>query len=520
MGKQCKIATFISCSVVGLLFLGAGCVLIHIFNDLIHSKVEEAESLAEGTDAYKAWQKVTVPVFFQVWMFDVVNYMEVANNGEKPVVVQMGPYTYREQREKWDLQYDNDLGTVTYRENKTLIFDREKSAGPETDTFHCVNLPMLTILSMLKYQNTLVKMAVEAALKVTSESLFTKLSVADLMWGYDDPLLTEIHKILDPFKLNITIPGKFGLFYGTNGSDDGLYTIHSGVKGTDNFGQILSWNGQKKLNIWTSDIANAINGSDGTLYPPFISTNTTKYLFSSDLGRSLGMEYTGPVTIKGIDLDRFMAPASTFGNLTVNPYNAGFCTPAGNCLPSGLLNVSALRQGAPVVMSMPHFLGCDPKQLNAVRGLNPKLEEHSSFLDLEPMTGVVMNAGKKLQINVYMDKIDGFKELANIKPIYFPVMWLNESAELGQADADKFKSQVLDTLKITDAVQYGLIATGGFILMLVLGLMVKARWASGQSSKPQDLTHLVTSQHVDDDDVMLNGGRSILDAASGRGVNT
>ena len=49
------------------------------------------------------------------------------------------------------------------------------------------------------------------------------------------------------------------------------------------------------------------------------------------------------------------------------------------------IEVICIPPGAPVVMSMPHFLGCDPEQLEAIRGLNPKLEEHSSFLDLEPV---------------------------------------------------------------------------------------------------------------------------------------
>ncbi|XP_005096207.1 lysosome membrane protein 2 [Aplysia californica] len=506
MKRSRKIFTSILCSVTGIVLLVTGCVLIHVFSELIHSEVDDQLPLKKGSESYKNWQAPGTPIYFQVWMFDVVNYMEVMEKGERPALVQMGPYTYLEKREKYDIKFSND-GTVSYKESRTFFFDRSRSAGSENDTFHCVNLPMLTVADMVRYENPLIKEAVEFVLKLTGEQLFIKLSVGDLMWGYEDPLLKEVDKVLRPF--NRSIPDVFGLFYNQNGTDDGVYEIISGQKGLDHFGEILSWNGNTSLSYWNSKIANAINGSDGTLYPPFISTSQTKYLFSSDLCRSLGMDFKKDVTNRGIDMDRFVAPEIMFGNVTVNPDNAGFCTPPGNCLPSGLLNVSVCRTGAPVVMSMPHFLGCDPQTINAVEGLSPNEEEHSSFLDIEPLTGVVMNAGKKLQINVFMDKIDGFPEFAHLKPIFFPVMWLNESAMISEGDAAKFKNEVLDKIKLTDAVKYSLIAVGGFVLVCVLAVLVKGKLtssSSSQSSHVQDRDHLVNHERFDDPLLIPNGG--------------
>jgi hypothetical protein len=34
-------------------------------------------------------------------------------------------------------------GTITYREIRSFTFDRDKSAGPQSDTFTTVNLPMI-----------------------------------------------------------------------------------------------------------------------------------------------------------------------------------------------------------------------------------------------------------------------------------------------------------------------------------------------------------------------------------------
>ncbi|GFS15820.1 scavenger receptor class B, member 2 [Elysia marginata] len=388
----------------------------------------------------------------------------------------------REKREKKEITYYGN-GTVSYKEDQWFEFDRHMSAGPEEDTFTNVNLPMLTIINLLRYEFMPLKLLVDTMFDVFNETLFLKLSVKDILWGYPDNLLKEAQKIASVFNVTLPIPEKFGLFYQKNGTDDGVYLIDSGIQGISHFGQIYFWNGQKKLDYWNSGIANAINGSDGTLYPPWTDTSDTKFLFSSDLCRSLGMDYRHSVNVKGIPLDQFVAPDYTFGNVSTNPYNAGFCTPPGNCLPAGLLNVSACRSGAPVVMSMPHFLGCDPGVQDYVQGIHPIREDHESHIDVEPITGVVMRAAKRLQINTHLDKVSGFNATKNLKTFYMPVLWLNESAEIGADDAHKFKSQVLDMLKITDVVKYGLIALGGFLVLCVLGIVVVRRMRQGESGQ-------------------------------------
>ncbi|GFO09155.1 scavenger receptor class b, member 2 [Plakobranchus ocellatus] len=456
----------------GVAFLCVGCGFIKIFDDMIHKQVKENIPLKRGSESFKHWQKTTTPIYFQIFVFDMTNPKEVLK-GQKPVVNQKGPYTYRERREKKDIKfYDN--GTVSYREDQWFEFDREMSVGPEEDTFTNVNILMVTIMNLLRNEFMILKMALDVMFDVVKESLFQKLSIHDILWGYEDNLLKEAKKIAAAFNRSLPISDKFGLFFQKNGTDDGVYLINDGNKSIDHFGEIQFWNGMRKLNYWNSEIANAINGSDGTIYPPWTEKSETKYLFSSDLCRSLGLTYSDEVTVKGIPLYKFVAPDIMFGNVSTNPYNAGFCTPPGNCLPAGLLNVSACRSGSPIVMSMPNFLGCDESVQNYVEGIRPIREDHESHIDVEPITGVVMRAAKRLQINVHLEKIDGFKSTKNLKPFYMPVLWLNESAVIGGDDAHKFKSDVLDMLKITDAIKYGLIALGGFLMLCVIGVLIVA----------------------------------------------
>ena len=46
-----------------------------------------------------------------------------------------------------------------------------------------------------------------------------------------------------------------------------------------------------------------------------------------------------------IPLYRFRATKESFEDKEENPYNAGFCTPADNCMGSGVLNVSVCQHG-------------------------------------------------------------------------------------------------------------------------------------------------------------------------------
>lgn len=61
--------------------------------------------------------------------------------------------------------------------------------------------------------------------------------------------------------------------------------------------------------------------------------------------RSLYALYESDVSVQGVPGFRFVPPSEVFANTTINPDNAGFCVPAGNCLGSGLLNASVCKEG-------------------------------------------------------------------------------------------------------------------------------------------------------------------------------
>lgn len=52
-------------------------------------------------------------------------------------------------------------------------------------------------------------------------------------------------------------------------------------------------------------------------------------------------------------------------------------------------------EGAPILVSQPHFLNADAKYLDGLSGLNPDRAEHGIYLLIEPVSEIICNKHKK-----------------------------------------------------------------------------------------------------------------------------
>ncbi|KAI3362347.1 hypothetical protein L3Q82_012650, partial [Scortum barcoo] len=387
--------------------------------------------LKNGTEAFKAWENPPAPIYMQFYFFNLTNPLEVLD-GDRPAVVEIGPYTYREYRPMEEVNFQDNGTKITAVNTKTYIFQRNMSRGPESDLIRTVNIPAMTVMEKFK-ANAFMASLISAYMRSSSEGLFTTRTVGELLWGYEDGLLRAL-KAFRP-----ELDSVFGLFYKNNASNDGEYVFFTGQSNYKDFARVDTWNGESSLNWWTSDECNMINGTNGVSFHPVITKDETLYMFSSDLCRSLYALYEEDVIVKGIPGYRFSPPSKVFANQTVNPANAGFCVPAGNCLGSGVLNVSACKQGAPIIMSSPHFYQADDKFVQDVFGMKPEEDQHQTTIDINPLTGIILQAAKRLQVNVYVEKIPTFSQTGNVKTVVFPVVYLNESVVIDDESAVKLK---------------------------------------------------------------------------------
>uniref|UniRef100_A0A669CE45 Scavenger receptor class B, member 2a n=1 Tax=Oreochromis niloticus TaxID=8128 RepID=A0A669CE45_ORENI len=400
-----------------LLIVGIALVVAQVFQTMIHSRLKKEITLTEKSQVFESWKNPPPPVYMEYYFFNVTN-PEMFMAGGKASVKQIGPYTYR----------------------LVLIFS-------------------IAIMNELNSYSFFLRTLVSMYINSLGVEMFMTRTVHEVLWGFKDPLLTKVHS------LKPEVDEYFGLMWKKNGTHEGEFVFHTGEQNYLDYGKIDTWNGLREMSWWSSNQSNMINGTDGAVFHPLINRNELLYIFAADLCRSIHLAYVEDVDVKGIQAYRFAPPNDVLMSPKNNPTNAGFCVPAGDCLGTGVLKVSVCREGAPIVVSFPHFYQADPAYINAIDGLNPNKEEHETYLDLQPTTGVPIRACKRAQLNIILKRVKGFPKTKNITETIFPIMFVNETATIDDESAGQMRSLLLIVTLVSN---FPVLIVGlGIILLLV-----------------------------------------------------
>ncbi|KAL4617315.1 lysosome membrane protein 2-like [Arapaima gigas] len=475
--KSCCVYSTGVLSIV-LLIVAIALVVLQVFPNALHSRIKEEIVLRNGTDAFEAWKNPPPPVYMQFYFFNVTNPAEVLI-GEQPAVLELGPYTYREYRPMEQVSFHDNDTKVSAVNPRTYVFEPHMSKGTEDDLIRTVNIPVVTVMERFKEHSTL-SAIISALMKSENEGLFTTRTVRELLWGYDDALLSALHKFAPE------VDSSFGLFYKMNATDDGEYLFFTGTENYKDFSKVAEWRGSSSLEWWSTDNCNMINGTNAASFHPIIEKHELLYIFSSDLCRSLYALFEKEVNVLGVPAYRFVPPREVFANATENPANEGFCVPAGNCLGSGLLNVSLCKQGAPIILSPPHFYQADEKFANDIFGMNPEKEHHETAIDINPLTGILLRAAKRIQVNVFVEKIPVFSQTGDVRTLVFPVMYLNESVVIDEESAKKVRDVVTKANVIIN-IPFLLMGAAIIIGLVFIALMCRQKIPESTSAEQQPL---------------------------------
>ncbi|KAM4037998.1 platelet glycoprotein 4 [Anomaloglossus baeobatrachus] len=444
-------------SVIGGLLAILGGVLIPVGDIIIKGEIDKEAVIKDGTIAYENWIVPGSPVYRQFWFYNVSNPDEILN-GAKPKLEQKGPYTYLIRHVPKSNVTQNNNNTVTFYQPNEAIFQRNKSIGPDDDIYTVLNLAVAAAPNMfpalLKLLNTYIKQS--------NSSLFQKRSVKEILWGYTDPFLEQIPNAVIEDK-------KTGVFYPYNGTADGPYVVNNGKDDISKVALITRYKGQSTLSFWKDNYCDMINGTDAASFPPFVDKNVPLFFFSSEICRSIYGEFEKEYTLKGIKLYRFVVPKTALASPYENPDNHCYCTDkviSRNCDAAGVLDLRACHDKKPIFLSLPHFLFASDFILESLDGLKSNVEEHQTFVDVEPITGFTMHFAKRLQVNVFFNRTKDIDILANLQSEFvFPVLWLNETALIDDKSADTFKSSVTTPMNVLGIIQIVFLCLGGVIFL-------------------------------------------------------
>jgi len=470
--KCCLIVT----SGIGLLLIILASLLLgfKVADKLIDQELNKQLVLSLDSPAYSQWINPAPPIYMQYWIYNVTN-TENITKGAKPTLKEVGPFTYRFYQPKTNVAfYGND--TAAYKYNHTLVYQRDLSSHDPDIRLQQLNIPLLTVQSLAakNLPSWLPKGIISLLAEALGDSkVFVEHTAEEFLFGYDDPIFDLVHDILAI--VNIDFPPNFGLFLGFNNSDDGLYLVKSGRNNIMDTNIIERWNGNKTLSWWSTPEANMINGTDGVFAPPKVNSTQKIAIFNTDLCRSAYLTFQRYTSVRGIKTLRFELPKEVFLNASLNPDNKGFCVPKNNCLDSGVQTLSPCKEGAPIAVSSPHFYLAADQYLNGVNAIKPNQANDETFLDVEPMSGAVFSAMKRMQVNVHVKDEGIFPQMKKIKEVMFPVLWLNESVYLDKSTAHMFKSKVVTLVEFMHVLPFVIMGLGVFLLILGVVLFFRRK---------------------------------------------
>ncbi|XP_028407290.1 lysosome membrane protein 2-like [Dendronephthya gigantea] len=462
----------------------AVCILAKTFDNLIKEKIKKNVELKEGSETLKDWKSPSSQVYMQYFMFNLSNPSAVKNGG-RPSVKQIGPYSYRELRHNVPRYFNHSADTIVYFSEKAYVFDSTTSCAgcdPIVDKIHTINIPLLKIaqliekiLKLLPSYKALILPEINEFLNA-NDKVFAPRTVNGLLWGYEDPILdylknftSKLNKTLAKHGFKLPIPTVNPIIKLQTNNSNTTAEIHTGVGDINRIGQYVSYNNFRLLPWWHTKWANMLNGTDASMFHPDISEKDKLYTFVSDVCRSLYLIFKTTTDVHGIPLYKFYTPKKLFKYTP--DVRAGFCAPNKTCVPDGLLDISVCQpMQVPIVVSLPHFLFANESVIKSVDGMHPNEDDHATFVSVEPNTGITMKASKRIQINVNVDKVDDIDELKNLKKVYLPVLFVNESAVISESDAEKFKKDVLLLIEILNIGKYVLLGVG--CLMMLIGLLL------------------------------------------------
>ncbi|CAG7726152.1 unnamed protein product [Allacma fusca] len=456
--------------------------------------------LREGTDIWRVWTTIPIPLYMKFRLFNITNPEEFAE-GAKAKLVEMGPYVYQEDPEKVNITINLEEDWINYTQPRTYYFRPEMSNGLESDEVTFINIIFLAVAS-LSHEFTdddFMLGMLDGMLTDKGEKLYRTATVRELLFDgvsiktYIDLFTSDaIKAAAEAANQTLDIPeniadGKFALLKGKNGTGDGYFVVRSGRNGNHEIGKILTWNDKSTLSYWRGtpeDGCNQINGTDSTIFPPFMTKETKVEAFSSQICRSLTFEFDKESEAERISTYRFHVSPTTFMSPNSYPPNWCFCPKVKNetnsCIREGVLDIRACFGGAPMIASLPHFLGAEDWIPNAVEGLSPDPEKHKMIIDFHPRSGSPIKAYARVQFSIELIPYPAMASFESAQRALIPLAWVEEDATLD--DMNLMMLRLLDNFVYGfQFAKFALIGLG--VALVVLGLVIAVTGKKSSSAK-------------------------------------
>ncbi|XP_060804308.1 xanthine dehydrogenase [Amyelois transitella] len=443
-----------------------------IFPTVLKSQLKKEMALTKKTDVRQMWQKIPFALDFKVYLFNYTNAEEV-HKGAIPIVKEIGPYYFEEWKEKVEVEDHEEDDTITYKKLDVFYF-RPELSGPGLTGEELIVMPhvfMLAVATVISRDKPAMLNMIGKAFNGVFDDppdMFLRVKAMDILFrgvvincartefapkAFCTALKKENVAGLT-FEPNNQL--RFSLFAARNGTvDPHVVTVKRGKTNVMDVGKVVAVDGKPQQEIW-KDSCNEYQGTDGTVFPPFLTENDRLQSFSGDLCRSFKPWYQKKTSYQGIKTNRYVANIGDFAN---DPELQCFCDSPDTCPPKGLMDLMKCMS-APMYASLPHFLDSDPELLKNIKGLNPDPNEHSIAIDFEPISGTPMVARQRVQFNMLLlqnEKLELCKTMPNT---IAPLFWIEEGLALNKTFVKMLKNQLFLPKRAVGVLRWLLVAFG------------------------------------------------------------
>ncbi|XP_045774231.1 indole-3-acetaldehyde oxidase-like [Maniola jurtina] len=443
-----------------------------IFPAVLKSQLKKEMALSKKTDVRQMWEKIPFALDFKVYLFNYTNPEEI-QNGALPIVKEIGPYYFEEWKEKVEIQDQEDTDTISYKKLDAFYFKKELS-GPGLTGEEVITMPHPFVLGMvnLVYRDrpAMMNMLGKAINGIFDNppDMFIRVPTMDLLFRgvlincsrtdfAPKAACTALKKeAADRLIFEPNNQYRFSLFGMRNATvDKHVITVKRGIKNVMEVGRVLAVDGKMEQEIWTGT-CNGYNGTDGTVFPPFLTEFDRLESYSGDLCRTFRPWYQKKTSYKGIKTNRYIA---NIGDLANDPDLQCFCGDPDKCPPKGLMDLTKCL-GVPMYASMPHFYDSDPELAKNIKGLSPDRNEHEIVIDFEPITGTPMVAKQRVQFSMLLLKTEKIELCKDLPNVIAPLFWIEEGLALNKTFVNMLKHQLFIPKRIVGVLRWLLVAGG------------------------------------------------------------
>ncbi|XP_052742295.1 uncharacterized protein LOC112057810 [Bicyclus anynana] len=443
-----------------------------IFPVILKSQLKKEMALSKKTDIRQMWEKIPFALDFKVYLFNYTNPEEV-HKGALPIVKEIGPYYFEEWKEKVEIQDQDDTDTINYRKLDAFYFKKELS-GPGLTGEEVITLPHPFLMGIVNIVNrdkpAMLNMVGKAINGIFDNppNVFVQVAALDILFRgiiincartefAPKAVCTGMKK--EAAERLIFEPNnqyRFSFFGMRNATvDKHVITVKRGMKNVMDVGKVVAIDGKMEQETWSGK-CNEFEGTDGTVFPPFLTEFDRLESFSGDLCRTFRPWYQRKSSYKGIKTNRYIANIGDFAN---DPELQCLCDEPGNCPPKGLMDLTKCM-GVAMYASLPHFYDSDPEVLNNIKGLSPDVNEHEIAIDFEPITGTPMVAKQRVQFSMLLFKTDKIELCKDLPNVIAPLFWIEEGLSLNKTFVNMLKHQLFIPKRVVGVVRWLLVSGG------------------------------------------------------------